>query len=168
MNTAGTVIQYPYGLRAITFPSKRHLYRGENKKYPATIPSLNRLLSKIDDPKAKELYRAIAYMRKWQFAGVLWQINVVPYWDAKLCDVNYDALAQHYGFKTHLLDLTNDFRTALFFATCKYVEDTDSFLPLTDDDINQSEETQYGYIFLGYRLFQWWRGHELEYETSTH
>ena len=147
MNTAGTVVQFPFGLRAITFPSKRHIFRGEYQKYPSTVPSLNRIINKVDDLKEKELYRVIAYMRKWQFAGLLWQIKVVPYWEAKLCDVNYDALAQHYGFATHLLDLTNDFRTAFFFATCRYDQKTDSFRPLTEEDINQSEDTQYGYIF---------------------
>ena len=30
MNTGGTVIQFSYG-HAITFPSKRHFFRGENK-----------------------------------------------------------------------------------------------------------------------------------------
>lgn len=147
LNTGGTVVQYPYGLRAITFPSKRHLFRGENQKYLSTLPPLNRILYKIEDPYEKELHRVIAHMRKWQFAGLLWQINVVPYWEAKLCDVNYDALAQHYGFPTHLLDLTNDFRTALFFATCKYDQTVGAYRPLSDDDINQSEDTKYGYIF---------------------
>lgn len=147
LNTGGTVVHFPYGLRIITFPSKRHLFRGENKKHAATVPSLNRAIDGMQDPREKELHRVIAYLRKWQFADLLWQINVVPYWEAKLCDVNFDALAQHYGFQTHLLDLTNDFRTALFFAACKYDDATDSYLPLTDADINKSEETKYGYIF---------------------
>ena len=147
LNTAGTVVQFPYGLRAITFPSKRHIYRGENKKYPETVPSLNRALKNFEAPKEKELYRVIAHLRKWQFASLIWQINVVPYWEAKLCDVNFDALVQHYGFNTHLLDLTNDFKTALFFATCKYDKETNSFLPLTEEDINESEETKYGFIY---------------------
>lgn len=147
LNTCGTVVPFPYGLRIITFPSKRHLFRGENRKYAATVPSLNRAIDGLQDPREKELYRVVSYLRKWQFAGLLWQINVVPYWEAKLCDVNFDALAQHYGFQTHLLDLTNDFKTALFFATCKYDYATDSYLPLTDQDINRREETKYGYIF---------------------
>lgn len=147
MNAAGTVIHFPYGPRIITFPSKRHLFRGENRQYTATVPSLNRTIDQVEDPREKELYRVVAYLRKWQFADLLWQINVVPYWEAKLSDVNFDALAQHYGFQTHLLDLTNDFRTALFFATCKYDSAADCFLPLTDEDINKCEETKYGYIF---------------------
>ena len=63
----------------------------------------------------------------------------------KLSEVNYKALAQHYGFETFLLDLTNDVRNALFFATCKWVED--HFEPLTEEDIMQSERSRYGVIY---------------------
>lgn len=147
MNSPGTVIHYPFGIRIITFANKRHLFRGESRKYPSTVPSLNRVVDKIEDLHEKELYRVIAHMRKWRFADLIWQINVVPYWEAKLSDVHFDALAQHYGFQTHLLDLTNDFKTALFFATTKYDYGTDSFRPLTEDDINKDEDSKYGYIF---------------------
>ena len=34
--------------------------------------------------------------------------------------MNYHALAQHYGIKTPLMDITSDLKTALFFACCKY------------------------------------------------
>lgn len=141
MKTGGTVIQFPSSLRIITFPSKRHLFRGERKKYEACIPSLNRALLKYPDKRDKNLYAAVAHMRKWQFADLIWKLNIVPYWEAKISDVNYDALAQHYGFQTHLLDLTNDFRAALFFACCKYNPETDSFRPLSEN------ECEYGYIF---------------------
>lgn len=30
MNSPGTVFHYPFGLRIITFASKRHIFRGEN------------------------------------------------------------------------------------------------------------------------------------------
>ena len=71
----------------------------------------------------------------------------MPYWEAKLSDINFDALAQHYGFDTCLLDLTNDFRAALFFATCKYDYMTDSYRPLSKADIEKSENSKYGVIF---------------------
>lgn len=147
MYSGGAVVAYPNGMRFITFPSKRHLFRGENQKYPATIPSLRRDLDRFTDDREKELNFAVAQLRKWQFSELIWNINIVPYWEAKLSEVNYDALAQHYGFKTCLLDLTSDLKTALFFATCKYKSETDSFLPLTQEDIDKSEETKYGYIF---------------------
>ncbi|MGN0274463.1 MAG: FRG domain-containing protein [Chordicoccus sp.] len=59
----------------------------------------------------------------------------------------WDALAQHYGFPTHLMDLTNDFKAALFFATCKYIPETDSYRPLTQEDIDKNEDTKFGYIY---------------------
>lgn len=147
MQTSGTVIHMPYGPRIITFPSKRQLFRGEVQNFHRSVPSLNRILNDGMDEQEKELNRVIAHLRKWQFGNLIWNINVVPYWEAKLSDVNLDALAQHYGFPTHLLDLTNDFKAALFFATCKYVSKTDSFRPLTQADIDTSEDTKYGYIF---------------------
>lgn len=143
----GTIIRMPYGPRIITFPSKRQLFRGEIQKFNRSIPSLNRVLQDGMDKKEQELNRVIAHLRKWQFGNLIWNINVVPYWEAKLSDVNLDALAQHYGFATHLLDLTNDFRAALFFATCKYVRESDTFRPLTQDDIDKNEDTKYGFIF---------------------
>lgn len=144
-NTAGTTIRFPYG-DIITFRSKRHLFRGENQDFKTSMPSLNRKLNKLSKVDA-ELYRAVANMRINQFSRFIWKINLIPYWDATLSDINYKALAQHYGFETHLLDLTNDFRTALFFATCTYVPETDSYRPLTKKDINASKESQYGMIF---------------------
>jgi len=147
MQTSGTVIQMPFGLRIITFPSKRQLFRGEIQNYHRSVPSLNRILKDCKDEKEKEINRVIAHLRKWQFGNLIWNINIVPYWEAKLSDVNLDALAQHYGFATHLMDLTNDFKAALFFATCKYVPDTDSYRPLTQADINKDEDTKFGYIF---------------------
>ena len=147
MQSSGTVIHMPYGLRIITFPSKRQLFRGEVQNFHRSVPSLNRILRDGMDEKEKELNRVIAHLRKWQFGNLIWNINIVPYWEAKLSDLNLDALAQHYGFPTHLLDLTNDLRAALFFATCKYVPETDSFRPLRKEDIDTSEDTKYGYIF---------------------
>lgn len=147
MKSGGTVIHMPYEQRIITFPSKRQLFRGEIQDYHRSVPSLNRILNGIEDIREQELIRVIAHLRKWQFADLIWRINVVPFWEAHLSDVNFDALAQHYGLSTHLMDLTNDFRAALFFATCKYVPETDSYRPLTQEDIDQSDETRYGYIF---------------------
>lgn len=146
MNTGGTIIHFPYGNRIITFNSKRHFFRGENQVFSNSQPSLNRKLMRKDERK-QELYRAVANLRIFHFSNFLWNINVVPYWHAKLSDVNYKALAQHYGFDTHLLDLTNDFRVALFFATCKYIPETDSYIPLTKEIIEAKEENKYGVIF---------------------
>lgn len=46
------------------------------------------------------------------------QFDAVQKWSPSC--VNYHALAQHYGIKTPLMDITSDLKTALFFACCKY------------------------------------------------
>lgn len=145
-NTGGTVISMPFGKDIITFNSNRHFFRGENQQYLKSLPSLRRK----QGGKSKyecELIKVIAVMRSFQFLKFIWKIDVVPFWEAKLSDINIDALAQHYGFDTCLLDITNDFRTALFFATCKYDYKTDSYRPLTKKDIEATENSKYGVIF---------------------
>ena len=145
MNTSGTIILFPFGDRIITFGSKRQFFRGENQDFPSSVPSLRRK-TMGKSKKEEELMRTIANMRIWQFRKLIWNnINVVPYWEAKISDVNYKALAQHYGFDTNLLDLTNDFRTALFFATCKYIPEQDCFRPLTEKEIKGNNK--YGIIY---------------------
>lgn len=144
-NIAGTVVSYPFG-DAITFGSTRHFFRGECAIYDKSIPSLNRKIAGMS-PYTQELYRAVANMRIRHFSAFLWGLNITPRWMSTLCDINDLALAQHYGFETHLLDLTNDFKTALFFATNRYDAETDSYHPLTKKEIEQSEKTQYGIIF---------------------
>lgn len=145
-NTGGTVICYPFGERIITFPSKRHFFRGENQVYAESLPSLRRKVKGMD-ARSRELYHCVANMRINQFGRFIWQFNIVPYWEAKLCDVNFMALAQHYGFETCLLDLTNDFMTALFFATCYYDRKAGEYRPLTEEMIHASGNTKYGVLF---------------------
>lgn len=151
LNLGGTMAGFPYG-DVITFPSRRHLFRGEPQQYSHSLPSLNRAVKRRRlSPLDAGLYRAVAYMRIGQFEKFIWQFDIVPYWEAKLSDVNYMALAQHYGFETSLLDITNDARVALFFATCKYEWETDSYRPLTQKDIDQAPtedaDPRFGMIF---------------------
>lgn len=95
LNLGGTMTGCPYG-DMITFPSRRHLFRGEPQQYVHSLPSLNRAIKKRGlTPLEAELYRAVAYMRVWRFEKLIWQFDIVPYWEAKLSDVNYMALAQH-------------------------------------------------------------------------
>lgn len=46
--------------------------------------------------------------------------------------INPYGLAQHYGFKTALMDLTSDINVALFFATTNYDKVTDTYYPYPD------------------------------------
>lgn len=48
-------------------------------------------------------------------------------------EVNYYGLAQHYGLKTSVMDLTSDVEVAKFFATTDYDEKYDSYSPVLDE-----------------------------------
>lgn len=68
------------------------IFRGENQQYLKSVPSLRRK----QEGKSKyecELIKVIAVMRSFQFLKFIWKIDVVPFWEAKLSDINIDALA---------------------------------------------------------------------------
>ena len=44
--------------------------------------------------------------------------------------VNYEALAQHYGIATNMMDMTNSPLVAAFFATTRYDAVSDSYSPI--------------------------------------
>ena len=69
-NISGAVVSHPYG-DILTFPSTRHFFRGENKEYAQTLPSLNRKISRLS-PLEQELYCAVTNMRIEQFCKFLW------------------------------------------------------------------------------------------------
>ena len=54
----------------------------------------------------------------WLSSGIIF--NHVKNWN--YCDVIYEVLAQHYGLETGWLDITNDFKIALFFAVCYWCD----------------------------------------------
>ena len=151
-NVGGTIMPYPFG-KVLTIDSSRHLFRGEISQFSESLPSLNRTIKARNlNEKDAELYRVVANMRIWQFADFIQRFDIVRYWEYNLgVDVNFKALAQHYGFQTSLLDFTNDFRVALFMATCVYDWEADSYRPLKQEDIDKKADKTgnpaYGMIF---------------------
>lgn len=144
--TSGFVMQYPHGT-IITQAERNHYYRGENKLYPASIPSLTRKLKQFNSIEEKEIYRIVADMRIGEFGLFLYSFNYVQNWDKKYGTVLFDALAQHYGLETNWLDITNDFNVALFFATCFFDHGEKRWKPLTKNETEENENTKYGMIF---------------------
>lgn len=55
-------------------------------------------------------------------------------------EVNYYGLAQHYGLKTCVMDLTSDIDVAKFFAATDYNEKDDTYNPILD-------ESRYGVFY---------------------
>ena len=145
MNTRGVNRITPFNQIILSFDSTRHFFRGENKKYKSSLPSLRRILGK--NKRKNELVNAVETLKTYNFMNFIWNFDIVRFWYLNYSDINFKALAQHYGFNTNLLDLTNNFLVALFFAVCKYDKKTDKYLPLEEEDINKDEESKYGVIF---------------------
>ena len=140
--TSGMRMYYPHGI-VIEQSARRNFYRGENQIYPSSIPSLLRTLRQYKTREEKELYRLISDMRIAEFSFLLKKFHHVQEW--KDSDVLYEPLAQHYGLQTSWLDITSDFNTALFFATCRW--DGERWLPLTKKETEVDENHRYGMIF---------------------
>ncbi len=137
----GYLLGYPYGM-VIRQGERNHYYRGENELFPSSTSTLQRCFNPLEDFEFKKF---ISYMRIREFEKFIRKFRHVEYWQENYSDVYGEAIAQHYGIKTNLLDITNDFDTALFFATCRF-EDS-KWRPLTKRDIEKNENSRYGRIF---------------------
>lgn len=114
--TAGDKVLMP-----VAFPYL-FLYRGQNQEYAPCLPTLYR-----NDMDLMSLL--IEKMRYHTFEQLLDTHPIVKdFFKAKGFRVDYEGLAQHYGLKTSVLDFTSDLNVALFFATCKYNPNTDSYM----------------------------------------
>lgn len=140
--TSGMKMYYPHGI-VIGQSQRRNYYRGENQLFPSSIPSLLRKLNRYKTLKDKELYRLVADMRIAEFSFFLQKFQHVQTW--RDSDVLYEPLAQHYGLETGWLDITSDFNTALFFATCYW--NGEEWLPLCKEQTEVDEAHRYGMIF---------------------
>lgn len=137
----GFLMIYPHG-SVIGLGERNHYYRGERELFPSSTSILQRTLKSPEDFEFEEF---ISYMRIHEFKKFILKFEYVQYWRDNCSDIHSAAIAQHYGIKTNLLDITNDFDTALFFATCCF--ENNKWRPLTKKDIEKSENSRYGRIF---------------------
>lgn len=128
--TDGQIKKYKHGT-VIKQGRRRYYYRGESALYSSCKASVYRS-NNADDNVA----RLIARMKIVEFTKLLKKFDIVKDWNYG--DVIYDALAQHYGLATDLVDITNDLKTALFFACCKYDDTKKEWLPLAKEDIENA------------------------------
>lgn len=129
-------------------------YRGQSSYYPNSKPSLWRkgtrknngmmpedqfverlklceLKMMIEDYPLTQIFRnGICYKSR---SGQMVQLPL---------DVDAEALAQHYGIKTELTDLTVNLWVAAFFAATEYHWETDSYTAITD-----TKKYEYGVFY---------------------
>ena len=149
--TSGFIMQYPHGT-IIKQAERNHFYRGENKIYSESVSSIYRkpndfvITEKINSNIEIALYKLLADMRVAEFKNFLQKFEIVQQWEDKFT-LLYEPLAQHYGIKTRWLDITNDFKVALFFACCYWDSDKQYWLPLTKKQTEKNDSSKYGVIF---------------------
>ena len=142
----GWVVQYPGPIGVvIQQPRRSYFYRGESELYPTTMSSLGRALKEVKTEEGKLVEGLVAELKCVQFANLIQPMENVRAFEEIGVTVQYGAIAQHYGFKTCLMDITSDFEVALFFACCKFRNG--EWHPLTLADTETQEEKKYGIIF---------------------
>lgn len=122
------------------------VYRGELKDYGETsgYSSLGRniLLQKYHSEEEKYLHYFIQSIKLCLLHGFLMYFK--QYREFPFGTPLNVAIAQHYGMATYYLDLTDDIKVALFFASCKHTENN-IYEPITEDDLN--DIGRYGVLY---------------------
>ena len=115
-----------YGNRMAAAPMPMSpLFRGENCYHEKCLPSLFRrewtafemLERQVQLEDFRQILQVNPEIREMEEGGL---------------EVNYNGLAQHYGIETNVLDLTNSFLVAAFFATTAYDSLIDVYRPIVN------------------------------------
>ena len=104
------------------------LYRGQGCYYDHCLPTLYR-------QKMTEAEHLAAEVRIAEFRLFLEQFEVTRRFEKSRYHVDFVGLAQHYGLKTDVLDVTSDIYVAMFFAMCDYDCDADAYKPKNEDKL---------------------------------
>jgi hypothetical protein len=117
----------------MTQPRNRYYYRGENAYFRSSKASYFRSPHLLEPGFIQPIIDRLRLYQCWE---TLDQFEAIQHW--RFCQINYLALAQHYGFRTPMLDITSDLKTALFFACCKYGSDQ-RWHPLDSSDFENRD-----------------------------
>ena len=140
---SGMQVTFPHVGTVMTQRGGRYYFRGENAVYSSSKPGIFRSVN------TQSLQHIIDWLILEEACYFLDQFDVIRYWSPS--GVNYYALAQHYGIKTPVMDITSDLKTALFFACCKY--ENGQWHPLTKKDFALQnsrlgvKDSRYGVIY---------------------
>lgn len=107
------------------------LYRGQNAEFVPCVPSLYR-----GNASAAEVFwqrmRLVVFERMLQSHPV-----VKGFFERHGFMIDVEGLAQHYGIRTSILDLTSSVDVAMFFATCRYDAVRDVYDFYDDDEVHE-------------------------------
>lgn len=104
-------------------------YRGEHAYFGRSKASLYRT---SDGHHITQEETEIGIIKIIDFSFLLKKIPFVKGWPYG--DVFYPGIAQHYGLKTYYIDVTKDFKVALFFACTKWDGENKKWIPLDSSD----------------------------------
>lgn len=106
------------------------LYRGESVFHPMCVPTMFR-------PGNSGVDRCFAIAKGFELSTLMdhhpatHDLNKSRIGDLSF-GFNIQAIAQHYGFKTGLMDFSRSKDVAMFFATCGHDPVTESYVPLQE------------------------------------
>ncbi len=103
-------------------------YRGENDDYDLKYPCIPGIFR--ENPTDDEIL--INRLKIIDFSIIVKNHPKVRFAERDGMDIHYDALAQHYGLKTDLLDLTTDIAVAAFFATHEFDQENNCYNPISE------------------------------------
>lgn len=142
---AGTIVSNGCGDIILPQQLSHYYFRGQNREYGDWHSSISRTPN-IDDNFDTETRKFYRELQLDEFGLLIEKLPRVREWNKRGLMVNYEAIAQHYGLYTTMLDITNNFDVAIFFACCKYDRNSNKYRPLQSNDILQSDD-QYGVIY---------------------
>ncbi len=114
------------GRLCVEYGFARNYYRGENAFYGSSKAGIYR------DGKADIIDVLISIIKMREIGSMFQELNFSKEYEPM--PIYVPAFAQHYGIKTSCIDITSDFKVALFFACCTYDSATKTWRPLNDED----------------------------------
>lgn len=136
--TPGFILEFPLVGGVMTQQKGKYYFRGENAFYGSSRSSFFRL--KRDERTSETVQHLIDVLRLYECWNFLDKFDAVKHWGNS--SINYIALAQHYGLKTKMIDITSNLKTALFFACCKWGSDH-KWHPLSKEEIAYKNSRQH-------------------------